>query len=129
MTEPTRAKALAKFDRFTQKIGHPDKFRDYSSVQIRRDEYLGNVRRAAAFETRRQTVRVGKPVDKSEWHMTPETVNAYFNPLQNEIVFPAGILQPPFFDPTLDDAVNYGGIGAVIGHEIKQVLDDKESKY
>ena len=98
MTEPTRAKALAKFDRFTQKIGHPDKFRDYSTVEIRADDFLGNVQRAELFETRRELARVGKPVDKSEWHMTPQTVNAYFNASQNEIVFPAGILQPPFFD-------------------------------
>ena len=129
MTEPTRAKALAKFERFTQKIGCPDKFRDYSAVEIRRDDYLGNVRRAAAFEEHRQKVRLGKTVDKSEWHMTPETVNAYFNPLQNEIVFPAGILQPPFFDVTMDDAVNYGGIGAVIGHEITHGYDDQGRKY
>jgi putative endopeptidase len=129
MTEGTRAKASIKFARFTQKIGHPDKFRDYSAVEIRRDDYLGNVRRAAAFETRRETIRIGQPVDKSEWHMTPETVNAYFNPLQNEIVFPAGILQPPFFDITMDDAVNYGGIGAVIGHEITHGYDDQGRKY
>jgi putative endopeptidase len=129
MTEPTRAKALAKFARFTQKIGYPDKFRDYSSVEIRRDDYLGNVRRAEAFENHRELVRLGKPVDKSEWGMTPETVNAYFNPLQNEIVFPAGILQPPFFDVTMDDAVNYGAIGVVIGHEITHGYDDEGRKY
>jgi putative endopeptidase len=129
MTDATRAKALAKFARFTQKIGYPDKFRDYSSVVIRRDDYLGNVRRAAAFEVHRNTVRVGKAVDRTEWHMTPETVNAYFNPLQNEIVFPAGILQPPFFDPSMDDAVNYGGIGVVIGHEITHGYDDQGRKY
>jgi putative endopeptidase len=129
MTEATRAKALAKFSRFTQKIGYPDKFRDYSAVEIRRDDFLGNVRRAAAFESHRQIVRVGKPVDRTEWHMTPETVNAYFNPLQNEIVFPAGILQPPFFDVTMDDAVNYGGIGVVIGHEMTHGYDDQGRKY
>jgi len=129
MTEPTRAKALTKFTRFTQKIGYPDKFRDYSSVDIRRDDYLGNVRRAAAFETHRETVRLGKPVDKTEWGMTPETVNAYFNPSFNEIVFPAGILQPPFFDVTMDDAVNYGAIGVVIGHEITHGYDDQGRKY
>jgi len=129
MTETTREKALAKFARFTQKIGYPDKFRDYSSVQIRREDYLGNVRRAAAFETHRELVRIGKPVDKSEWDMTPETVNAYFNPLQNEIVFPAGILQPPFFDVTMDDGVNYGAIGVVIGHEITHGYDDEGRKY
>jgi putative endopeptidase len=129
MTEATRAKALAKFTRFTQKIGCPDKFRDYSSVEIKRDDYLGNVRRAAAFEQHRQFARVGQPVDRTEWHMTPPTVNAYFNPLQNEIVFPAGILQPPFFDVTQDDAVNYGAIGVVIGHEITHGYDDEGRKY
>ncbi len=129
MTEATRAKALAKFDLFTQKIGYPDKFRDYSTVYIRPDDFLGNVRRAAAFESRREIVRVGKPVDKTEWGMTPPTVNAYFNPLQNEIVFPAGILQPPFFDPTMDDAVNYGAIGVVIGHEMTHGYDDEGRKF
>jgi putative endopeptidase len=129
MTEATRAKALAKFDRFTTKIGHPDKFRDYSKVEVRADDYLGNVERAAAFESRRQLARVGQPVDRSEWHMTPETVNAYFNPSQNEIVFPAGILQPPFFDVEMDDAVNYGAIGVVIGHEITHGYDDQGRKY
>ena len=129
MTEATRAKARAKFARFTQKIGHPDKFRDYSAVVIRRDDLLGNVRRAEAFESRREIARVGKTVDRSEWHMTPETVNAYFNPQQNEIVFPAGILQPPFFDVTMDDAVNYGAIGVVIGHEMTHGYDDQGRKY
>jgi putative endopeptidase len=129
MTEATRAKALAKFDRFTTKIGHPDKFRDYSKVEVRADDYLGNVERAAAFESRRELARVGQPVDRSEWHMTPETVNAYFNPSQNEIVFPAGILQPPFFDVEMDDAVNYGAIGVVIGHEITHGYDDQGRKY
>jgi len=129
MSQPTKEKALAKFARFTQKIGYPDKFRDYSSIELRRDDYLGNVRRAAAFETHRELVRLGKPVDKTEWSMTPETVNAYFNPVQNEIVFPAGILQPPFFDVTMDDAVNYGAIGVVIGHEITHGYDDEGRKY
>ena len=129
MTDSTRAKALAKFERFTQKIGHPDKFRDYSSVEIRPDDLLGNVQRADLFETHRTLGRIGQPVDQSEWHMTPETVNAYFNPLQNEIVFPAGILQPPFFDMEMDDAVNYGGIGVVIGHEITHGYDDQGRKY
>jgi putative endopeptidase len=129
MTAETRAKALAKFARFTQKIGYPDKFRDYSSVVIRRDDYLGNVRRAEAFEARREIARVGQPVDRTEWGMTPETVNAYFNPVMNEIVFPAGILQPPFFDVNMDDAVNYGAIGVVIGHEITHGYDDQGRKY
>jgi len=129
MTDATRAKALAKFDKFTQKIGHPEKFRDYSSVEIRPDDLLGNAQRADVFETRRTLGRVGQAVDRSEWHMTPETVNAYFNPLQNEIVFPAGILQPPFFDMEMDDAVNYWGIGVVIGHEITHGYDDQGRKY
>jgi len=129
MSEPTRAKALAKFSRFTQKIGHPEKFRDYSKVKVRRDDYLGNVQRAAIFESRRQLARVGKPVDRTEWRMTPQTVNAYFSPLQNEIVFPAGILQPPFFDVEMDDAVNYGAIAVVIGHEITHGYDDQGRKY
>jgi len=129
MTEPTRAKALAKFDRFTQKIGHPEKFRDYSAVEIRSNDLIGNVWRSQEFETHRQLSRVGGPVDRSEWRMTPQTVNAYYSPLQNEIVFPAGILQPPFFDPQMDDAVNYGGIGAVIGHEITHGYDDQGRKY
>jgi len=129
MSEATRAKALVKFDRFTQKIGHPDKFRDYSLVDVRPDDYLGNVRRAELFEARRQYGRVGKPVDRTEWHMTPETVNAYFNPSMNEIVFPAGILQPPFFDPDADDASNYGGMGAVIGHEMTHGFDDEGRKF
>jgi putative endopeptidase len=129
MTDATRARALDKFARFTQKIGCPDTFRDYSAIELRRDDYFGDFLRSAAFETRRQLARVGKPVDKSEWHMTPITVNAYFSPSQNEIVFPAGILQPPFFDPSADDAVNYGGIGVVIGHEITHGYDDQGRKY
>jgi putative endopeptidase len=129
MTDETRARALAKFARFHQKIGYPEKFRDYSSIQIKRDDYIGNVRRADVFESHRQKVRVGQPVDKTEWLMTPETVNAYFHPLKNEIVFPAGILQPPFFDVTMDDPVNYGGIGTVIGHEITHGYDDEGRKY
>lgn len=129
MTEATRAKAAAKFARFTSKIGHPDKFRDYSSVKILREDFLGNVRRASAFETKRNWARVGKSVDRSEWIMTPPTVNAYFNPPFNEIVFPAGILQPPFFDMNADDAVNYGAIGFVIGHEITHGFDDEGRQF
>ena len=129
MTDATREKALGKFDLFTQKIGHPDKFRDYSTVEVRPDDFFGNVERATMFESKRELARVGKPIDKTEWHMTPPTVNAYFNPLQNEIVFPAGILQPPFFDVDMDDAVNYGAIGVVIGHEITHGYDDQGRKY
>ncbi len=129
MTEATRQKALAKFARFTQKIGYPDKFRDYSKVLIKPDDFLGNVQRANAFESRRELARVGQLVDRTEWDMTPPTVNAYFNPVQNEIVFPAGILQPPFFDVDMDDAVNYGAIGVVIGHEITHGYDDQGRKF
>jgi putative endopeptidase len=129
MTPATREKGLAKFERFTQKIGHPEQFRDYSAVEIRPDDLLGNVQRAHAFEVRRRLARVGQPVDKTEWNMTPQTVNAYFSGTQNEIVFPAGILQPPFFDPALDDAVNYGAIGVVIGHEITHGYDDQGRKF
>jgi putative endopeptidase len=129
MTDETKAKALAKFATFTQKIGYPDKFRDYSSIVIKRDDLLGNVLRASAFESQREIARVGKTVDRTEWGMTPETVNAYYNPEINEIVFPAGILQPPFFDVTMDDAVNYGAIGVVIGHEMTHGFDDQGRKY
>ncbi len=129
MTEATRAKARAKFARFTQKIGCPERFRDYSQIHISREDFLGNILRAEVFGSRRETARLGRPVDRSEWHMTPETVNAYFNPAQNEIVFPAGILQPPFFDLAMDDAVNYGGIGVVIGHEITHGYDDQGRKF
>ncbi|MGI0070475.1 MAG: M13 family metallopeptidase [Thermoplasmata archaeon] len=128
MTEPTRRKALEKFDRFVAHIGHPETFRDYSSVTISRDDLWGNVRRATAFEVHRRFARLGGPVDRSEWGMSPPTVNAYFEPTQNQIFFPAGILQPPFFDPAMDDAVNYGGIGAVIGHEITHGYDDQGRK-
>ncbi len=129
MSEPTRQRALAKFDRFTQKIGHPATFRDYSQVAVRRDDYYGNVQRAQQVDSDRKLTRVGLPVDKAEWHMTPQTVNAYFNPLQNEIVFPAAILQPPFFDLDADDAVNYGAIGVVIGHEITHGYDDQGRQF
>lgn len=129
MSEPTRQRALAKFDRFTQKIGHPATFRDYSRVAVRRDDYYGNVQRAQQVDSDRKLTRVGLPIDKAEWHMTPQTVNAYFNPLQNEIVFPAAILQPPFFDLDADDAVNYGAIGVVIGHEITHGYDDQGRQF
>ncbi len=129
MSPGTRERALEKFARFRTKIGHPAVFRDYTGLVIDRADFAGNVRRARSFEVRRQTARVGGPVDRSEWGMTPPTVNAYFSPVLNEIVFPAGILQPPFFDVAADDAVNYGGIGAVIGHEITHGYDDQGRKY
>lgn len=128
MSEATRQKGLVKFDRFTQKIGHPEKFREYG-FRVTDGDYLGNIQRASQFESRRQAARVGKAVDRSEWRMTPQTVNAYFSPLQNEIVFPAGILQPPFFDLEADDAINYGAIGVVIGHEITHGYDDSGRQY
>lgn len=111
------------------KIGYPATWRDYSTITIRRDDLLGNVRRATAAECDRGLAKLAGPVDRDEWFMTPQTVNAYYNPGMNEIVFPAAILQPPFFDADADDAANYGGIGAVIGHEIGHGFDDQGSKY
>ena len=125
MTDATRQKALAKFDRFEAMIGYTDKWRDYSGVDVQRGDYFGNVSRAALAESRRVIGRLGQKVDRTEWGMTPQTVNAYYSPVTNQIVFPAGILQPPFFDFTLDDAVNYGAIGGVIGHEITHGFDDQ----
>ena len=129
MSEATKAKALEKIHEFTPKIGYPDHWRDYSALRIARDDLIGNVQRAAVFDWNRWLARLDKPVDKSEWFMTPPTVNAYYDSSLNQIVFPAAILQPPFFDPNADDAVNYGGIGAVIGHEISHGFDDQGSKY
>jgi len=129
MDAPTREKALAKLNAFTVKIGYPDKWIDYSALQVDRGSYAANVLRADAFNTRRELAKIGRPVDRSEWGMTPPTVNAYYNPTMNEIVFPAGILQPPFFDAKADDAVNYGGIGAVIGHEMTHGFDDEGRQF
>lgn len=129
MGEETRRKALAKLDAFVPKIGFPARWRDYSSLVVEADDLLGNVRRANAFEQDRELAKIGRPIDRDEWFMTPQTVNAYYNPGMNEIVFPAAILQPPFFDADADDAVNFGGIGAVIGHEIGHGFDDQGSKY
>ncbi len=129
MTPATRFRALEKLAAFTPKIGYPDTWRDYSALTVVPGDLLGNVARAAAFETDRELAKIGSPVDRGEWFMTPQTVNAYYNPGLNEIVFPAAILQPPFFDVDADDAANYGGIGAVIGHEIGHGFDDQGSKY
>ena len=129
MSPATKAKALEKIRQFTPKIGYPTKWRDYSALQITRGDLVGDVQRGTLFEWNRQLTRINQPVDKSEWGMTPPTINAYYNPSFNEIVFPAAILQPPFFDPKADDAVNYGAIGAVIGHEISHGFDDQGSKY
>ena len=129
MSDETKAKAIAKWETFTPKIGYPDKWRDWSGLDTGRDSFLGNVRAANAFNYKFNLAKIGKPVDKTEWGMTPQTVNAYYNPLQNEIVFPAAILQPPFFDANADDALNYGGIGAVIGHEMTHGYDDQGSRF
>ena len=129
MSAPTRQAAYAKLASFTPKIGYPDKWRDYSALAIQRGSYFDNMRAAELFETRRQIARIGKPLDRSEWMMLPQTVNAYYNPLQNEVVFPAAQMQPPYFDAQADDAVNYGGIGAVIGHELLHGFDDEGSRF
>ena len=129
MSEDTKKEALAKLDTFTPKIGHPEKWRDYSTLEVVPDDLLGNARRSLAFAIDRELAKIGSPIDRDEWYMTPQTVNAYYNPSMNEIVFPAAILQPPFFHADADDAVNYGAIGAVIGHEIGHGFDDQGSHY
>jgi putative endopeptidase len=129
MGEETRARALEKLAAFRPKIGHPPTFRDYTAYRLDPEDLVGNVRRGAAFETDRELAKLGGPIDRDEWLMTPQTVNAYYHPMLNEIVFPAAILQPPFFDVDADDAVNYGGIGAVIAHEIGHGFDDQGSRY
>ncbi|MEV7767289.1 M13-type metalloendopeptidase [Microbacterium sp. NPDC086615] len=129
MTAETRERALAKLDAFTPKIGYPVRWKDYGDLEITADDLTGNVRRANVWEHDRQLAKVGQPIDRDEWHMTPQTVNAYYNPLMNEIVFPAAILQYPFFDADRDAAANFGGIGAVIGHEIGHGFDDQGSRF
>ena len=129
MTAETRERALAKLDSFTPKIGYPVKWKDYSTLEIDAGDLVGNVRRAHVWEHDRQLAKIGQPIDRDEWFMTPQTVNAYYNPLMNEIVFPAAILQYPFFDAERDAAANYGGIGAVIGHEIGHGFDDQGSRF
>lgn len=129
MTPQTRERALAKLDKFTAKVGYPAKWRDYSALVVDRNDLYGNYQRGYAVDHDRELAKLGGPVDKDEWFMTPQTVNAYYNPGMNEIVFPAAILQPPFFDAEADDAANYGGIGAVIGHEIGHGFDDQGAKY
>jgi putative endopeptidase len=128
MSPQTKAKAAEKLSKFTVKIGYPDKWRDYGKLEIKEGDLYGNVERAAAFDWRFRVARLNQPVDRSEWGMTPATINAYYSPTKNEIVFPAAILQPPFFDPEGDPAINYGGIGAVIGHEITHGFDDQGRK-
>jgi endothelin-converting enzyme/putative endopeptidase len=129
MTDATKQQALAKLAAIANKIGYPEKWRDYSALKIVRGDAVGNAQRASQFEQARDLAKIGKPVDPKEWRMTPPTVNAYYNPLENNINFPAGILQPPFFERTMDDAVNFGGIGAVIGHELTHGFDDQGRKF
>jgi putative endopeptidase len=129
MSDTTKRLALVKLDAFTRKIGYPDKWKDYSALQVASGSYLNNLRAANQWSTARNWEKLGKPVDRTEWGMTPPTVNAYYSPTMNEIVFPAGILQPPFYDPNADDAVNYGGMGAVIGHEMTHGFDDQGRQF
>ena len=129
MSPKTKKEAQAKLAKFTPKIGYPNKWKDYSALVVARDDLVGNVMRSHEVEYNRELNKLGKPIDRDEWGMTPQTINAYYNPEMNEIVFPAAILQPPFFDANADDAVNYGGIGAVIGHEISHGFDDQGSQY
>ena len=129
MSPETKKKAMEKWASFTPKIGYPDKWRDWAGLATSRDSYIGNVLAANEFNYKWNLGKIGKPVDKTEWGMSPQTVNAYYNPQQNEIVFPAAILQPPFFDPNATDEVNYGGIGAVIGHEMTHGYDDQGSRF
>ncbi|MFS8138810.1 MAG: M13-type metalloendopeptidase, partial [Thermomonas sp.] len=129
MSPETKKQAQAKLATYMLKLGYPDKWRDYSALQIDRNDLLGNVERSNQFDYNREINKLGKPIDRSEWGMTPQTINAYYNPEMNEIVFPAAILQPPFFNPKADDAANYGAIGAVIGHEISHGFDDEGSQY
>ena len=129
MTEETKKKALVKLSKFNPKIGYPSKWKDYSALTIDRNDLVGNINRSSAWQLAKESAKIGAPLDREEWHMTPQTVNAYYNPGFNEIVFPAAILQAPFFSLDADDAVNFGGIGGVIGHEIGHGFDDQGSKY
>jgi len=129
MSPATKKEAQAKLAKFTPKIAYPNKWKDYSKLVVSRDDLVGNVMRSRVVEADREINKLGKPIDREEWGMTPQTINAYYNPEMNEIVFPAAILQPPFFDANADDAVNYGGIGAVIGHEISHGFDDQGAQY
>jgi len=129
MTPATKQQALAKLHAIVNKIGYPDKWRDYSSVEIKPNDFVGNVQRAARFESKRQLNKIGKPVDRGEWGMTPPTVNAYFNGQMNDINFPAGVLQPPLYDPKMDDAPNYGDTGGTIGHELTHGFDDEGRQF
>src|SRR5579859_7467430 len=129
MSPATKEQALAKLHTLVNKVGYPDKWRDYSSVVVRRDDLLGNIEHAVTFESHRQLNKIGKPLDRGEWGMTPPTVNAYYNPQMNDINFPAGVLQPPLYDFKLDDAPNYGNTGGTIGHELTHGFDDEGRQF
>jgi putative endopeptidase len=129
MTEATKQRALEKLHAIANKVGYPDRWRDYSSLKVARGDLYGNATRGAAFESSRQLAKIGKPVDRGEWGMTPPTVNAYYNPQMNDINFPAGVLQPPLYDPKLDDAPNYGNTGSTIGHELTHAFDDEGRQF
>jgi predicted metalloendopeptidase len=129
MSPATKKEAQAKLAKFTPKIGYPNRWKDYSALVVKRDDLAGNVMRSRVVESNRELNKLGKPIDRDEWGMTPQTINAYYNPELNEVVFPAAILQPPFFNAKADDAVNYGAIGAVIGHEISHGFDDQGAQY
>jgi endothelin-converting enzyme/putative endopeptidase len=129
MSSKTRAQALAKLTMIRNKVGYPEKWRDYSSVEVTAGDYFGNYRNASIFESQRQLNKIGRPVDRSEWGMTPPTVNAYYDPQMNDINFPAGVLQPPLYDPKMDDAPNYGNTGSTIGHELTHAFDDQGRLY
>ena len=129
MSPETKQNALAKLHSVANKIGYPDRWRDYSSVIVARGDFAGNVERGTVFESRRELNKIGKPVDRGEWGMTPPTVNAYYDPTMNDINFPAGVLQPPLFDSKMDDAPNYGDTGGTIGHELTHGFDDEGRNY
>ena len=129
MTPATKAKALEKLKTIVNKIGYPDKWRDYGSVVVKRDDFFGNVERAQRFESRRDLAKIGKPLDRNEWEITPPTVDAYYNPFMNDINFPAGVLLPPLYDPKMDAAPNYGDTGATIGHELTHGFDDEGRQF
>jgi endothelin-converting enzyme/putative endopeptidase len=129
MGADTKKQALEKLAKLHRKIGYPDHWRDYSSIKIARDDYYGNLERAVRFENRRQLDKIGKPLDRTEWQMTPPTVNAYYDAQMNDINFPAGVLQPPLYDPKMDDAPNYGNTGATIGHELTHGFDDEGRQF
>ena len=129
MGPQTKARALQKLHGITNKIGYPDRWRDYSSITLQREDFAGNVERATLFEARRQLAKIGKPLDRGEWGMTPPTVNAYYDPQMNDINFPAGVLQPPLYDASIDDAPNYGNTGGTIGHELTHGFDDEGRQF